>query len=30
MSIQSGDNPRILEQKLLAFLPPSMRPEGQE
>lgn len=26
MSIQSGDNPRILEQKLLAFLAPSIRP----
>jgi len=28
MSIQSGDNPRIVEQKLKTFLPPSMR--GQE
>ncbi len=26
MSIQAGDNPRILEQKLLAFLPPNIRP----
>jgi len=25
MSIQSGDNPRIVEQKLLTFLPPRMR-----
>jgi chemotaxis protein MotA len=25
MSIQSGDNPRIVEQKLKTFLPPSMR-----
>jgi len=25
MSIQSGDNPRIVEQKLLTFLPPSER-----
>jgi chemotaxis protein MotA len=25
LSIQTGDNPRIVEQKLLAFLPPSMR-----
>ncbi|MDR0747003.1 MAG: motility protein A [Helicobacteraceae bacterium] len=25
MSIQAGDNPRILEQKLLGFLPPSER-----
>ncbi|MBN2212155.1 MAG: MotA/TolQ/ExbB proton channel family protein [Sedimentisphaerales bacterium] len=27
MSIQSGDNPRIVEQKLKTFLPPSMRGE---
>ena len=26
LSIQSGDNPRILEDKLLTFLPPSERP----
>ena len=25
MSIQSGDNPRIVEQKLRIFLPPSQR-----
>lgn len=25
MSIQSGDNPRIVEQKLMAFLPPKQR-----
>lgn len=25
LSIQSGDNPRILEQKLLSYLPPSQR-----
>lgn len=30
MAIQSGDNPRIVEQRLLAFLPPSMRPKGEE
>lgn len=31
MSIQSGDNPRIVEQKLLTFLPPSGRPgDGDE
>lgn len=30
MSIQSGDNPRILEQKLLAFLPPSIRPSRED
>jgi chemotaxis protein MotA len=28
MSIQSGDNPRIVEQKLKTFLPPSMRGEA--
>ena len=29
MSIQSGDNPRVVEQKLKAFLPPALRdPEG--
>ena len=27
MSIQSGDNPRIVEQKLKTFLPPSLRGE---
>ena len=27
MSIQSGDNPRIVEGKLKAFLPPSLRGE---
>ncbi|HEX7009159.1 MAG TPA: MotA/TolQ/ExbB proton channel family protein [Phycisphaeraceae bacterium] len=32
MAIQSGDNPRIVEQKLRTFLPPSDRPaqEGKE
>jgi chemotaxis protein MotA len=30
MSIQSGDNPRILEQKLLAFLAPNIRPPREE
>lgn len=30
MSIQSGDNPRIVEQKLLTFVPPSMRSEPQK
>jgi chemotaxis protein MotA len=25
LSIQAGDNPRILEEKLLAFLPPRVR-----
>lgn len=28
MSIQSGDNPRIVEQKLKIFLPPMMRQSG--
>lgn len=30
MSIQSGDNPRIVEQKLKTFLPPGMRSEQDE
>jgi chemotaxis protein MotA len=30
MSIQSGDNPRIVEQKLKIFLPPSARGEEEE
>ena len=30
MAIQSGDNPRIVEQKLRTFLPPSQRPNEDE
>ncbi len=30
MSIQSGDNPRIVHQKLMVFLPPKFRREMQE
>jgi len=30
MSIQSGDNPRVVEQKLRTFLPPSERPVAEE
>jgi chemotaxis protein MotA len=30
MSIQSGDNPRIVEQKLKTFLPPSAREQEEE
>ncbi len=30
MSIQQGDNPRIVEQKLLTFVPPSSRPAADE
>ena len=30
MAIQSGDNPRIVEQKLRTFLPPSSRSESDE
>jgi len=30
MSIQSGDNPRIVEHKLSVFLSPSNRPVGEE
>jgi chemotaxis protein MotA len=27
LAIQSGDSPRVVEQKLITFLPPKMRPE---
>lgn len=30
MSIQSGDNPRVVEQKLRTFLPPSLRPAAED
>lgn len=30
LSIQSGDNPRILEQKLYSFLPPKERPVARD
>jgi len=30
MAIQSGDNPRIVQQRLLAFLPPAIRPKEEE
>ena len=30
MSIQSGDNPRVVEQKLRTFLPPSMRKSDED
>ncbi|QQE11198.1 motility protein A [Planctomycetota bacterium] len=30
MSIQSGDNPRVVEQKLRTFLPPSLRPQEEK
>ncbi|MCK4872443.1 MAG: MotA/TolQ/ExbB proton channel family protein [Phycisphaerales bacterium] len=30
MSIQSGDNPRVVEQKLMTYLPPSKRVESGE
>ncbi|MBK36634.1 MAG: motility protein A [Gemmatimonadetes bacterium] len=30
MSIQSGDNPRIVEQKLATFIAPSLRPAGED
>ncbi len=30
MSIQAGDNPRILEQKLKIFLPPAQRHFGKD
>ena len=30
MGIQSGDNPRVIEQKLNTFIPPKMRAGTQE
>ena len=30
MGIQSGENPRVIEQKLMTFVPPSMRAESSE
>ena len=30
MGIQSGDNPRVIEQKLNTFIPPKLRAEAQE
>jgi len=30
MAIQSGDNPRIVQQRLLAFLPPAIRPKTED
>ena len=30
MSIQSGDNPRIVEHKLSVFLSPKVRPQSEE
>lgn len=30
LSIQSGDNPRVLAEKLWSFLPPDSRPSGDE
>lgn len=30
LSVQAGSNPRVVEQKLLSFLPPSERPEPQD
>jgi len=30
MAIQQGDNPRVVEHKLSVFLPPSLRPSGEE
>jgi len=30
MAIQSGDNPRVIEQKLGTFIPPKMRSQEKE
>ncbi len=29
MAIQSGENPRVIEQKLNTFIPPKLRPKGE-
>jgi chemotaxis protein MotA len=29
MSIQAGDSPRVVEQRLITFLPPSARPNAE-
>jgi chemotaxis protein MotA len=31
LAIQAGDNPRVVQEKLMAYVPPSQRPaEGEE
>jgi chemotaxis protein MotA len=30
MSIQAGDNPRIVETRMMAYLPPAMRAEREK
>ena len=30
MGIQSGENPRVIEQKLTTFIPPRMRTDAEE
>jgi chemotaxis protein MotA len=30
LAIQAGDNPRVVEEKLMAFVPPAQRPQGEE
>ena len=31
LSIQAGDNPRVVQEKLITFVPPSQRPaEGEQ
>ena len=29
LAIQAGDSPRIVEQKLITFLPPGLRPDDE-
>ena len=30
LSIQSGDNPRVVQEKLITFVPPSQRPTDED
>jgi chemotaxis protein MotA len=30
MAIQSGENPRVIEQKLNTFVPPKQRPKDKD
>jgi chemotaxis protein MotA len=30
LSIQAGENPRVIEEKLKSFLPPSLRTSSEE
>jgi chemotaxis protein MotA len=30
LSIQAGDNPRVVQEKLMTFVPPALRAEGEQ